>query len=240
MIRTVRYAWVSHTGLIRGSNEDNLWCDGVFLPEAHKNTPVTEGTLALSGCPVFAVFDGMGGCTGGGRASFLAASSFEKGLRNSSSGGRVCRLLDQKISDGSSGTDSGTTGAFLYLGNNTARTCSLGDSSVFLIRQGTARSMTMSHSITDPLTGARGLTRYLGCGQSELVPYEQEETVLPGDVFLLCTDGLTDMVPREDIVSAISGINAPAEAVAALLKAGLACGGYDNITMIVCYICDAP
>lgn len=240
MTKTVRYAWVSHTGHIRAYNEDNLWCDGIFLPENHKNTPVIEGSLKLSAHPVFAVFDGMGGLTGGGRASFLAASSLRKDSVISSSGEQVFRLLDQKISDSSSGTDSGTTGAFLYLENTAAHACSLGDSSVFLIRQESARLMTMSHIIRNPFTGTRELTRYLGCGQSELVPYEQEERILPGDIFLLCTDGLTDMVSKEDIVSTISGIEVPSEAVTALLTEALARGGYDNITIIMCYINDMP
>jgi protein phosphatase len=100
--------------------------------------------------------------------------------------------------------------------------------------------MTMSHIIRNPFTGTRELTRYLGCGQSELVPYEQEERILPGDIFLLCTDGLTDMVSKEDIVSTISGIEVPSEAVTALLTEALARGGYDNITIIMCYINDMP
>lgn len=245
MKKTVNYAWVSSTGLAREHNEDNLWCDGIFLPEVHGDMPVTEGALSLDTRPAFAVFDGMGGIAGGGRASFLAASSFSGSAAafrdrktGSTAGERVCQLLDQKISDSASGTVSGTTGAFLCLGNETARVCSLGDSSVFLIRQAKARALTRSHAATDPFTGARELTRYLGCGLSDLVPYEQEERVLPGDVFLLCTDGLTDAIPRDEIASTVSGTGHPAEAVLALLEKSLVRGGYDNITIILCRIGD--
>ncbi|MCD7883291.1 MAG: serine/threonine-protein phosphatase [Lachnospiraceae bacterium] len=73
----IEYAGTCFQGLVRKNNEDNFWCDNEYLScENHGLDEVFSGRLQRTGCPAFAVFDGMGGEECGEVAAFLAADTF--------------------------------------------------------------------------------------------------------------------------------------------------------------------
>ena len=80
------------------------------------------------------------------------------------------------------------------------------------------------------------LTQYLGVDPKDLqlVPHIESYSVMEGDIFLACTDGLTDMVSEKKIASILEECATPESAVEELIRKALAAGGRDNVTVIVC------
>ena len=62
----------------------------------------------------------------------------------------------------------------------------------------------------------------------------------PGDILLLCSDGLTDMVSEKDIAVCLANGGTPEQQAAALLQMALAAGGRDNVTALVAKVCKDP
>ena len=83
-----------------------------------------------------------------------------------------------------------------------------------------------------------GLTQFLGIDEEQfaLTPHIKAFEVLKGDVILLASDGLTDMVDETVISNVLSVEKTPARAVSGLQELALANGGVDNITIIVCRV----
>ena len=83
-----------------------------------------------------------------------------------------------------------------------------------------------------------GLTQFLGIDTEEmrLEPYVQQMELRDEDQFLLCSDGLTDMVPEVEIHEVLSGKKSVREKVQILMERTLQYGGRDNVTIILCKI----
>lgn len=122
----------------------------------------------------------------------------------------------------------------------------MGDSRIYLFRQDRLSSLTEDHSIVALLLKreditleealkhpARGrLSRYVGM-EGEVYPDVQTVQLEQGDRLLLCTDGLTGLVPDESIAAILLSIPDPEAACRALVDAANAAGGTDNITVLV-------
>lgn len=136
--------------------------------------------------------------------------------------------------------------AALFLGARVT-IASIGDSRVYRLRQGHFEQLTVDHTVVQEqleyglitpeqarLAGSRGLiTRALGVEAGVEVDV-QEQPVLPGDVFLLCSDGLFDMLDDIEIQCMIDPADGDLEAAAQhLIDAANDKGGYDNISLIL-------
>jgi protein phosphatase len=125
----------------------------------------------------------------------------------------------------------------------------VGDSRTYLFRRGQLRQLTRDHSFVQEqveqglLTPdqARGhslrnvILRAVGAGESLAVDILRGKS-LPGDIFLLCSDGLHDMVEDDlirDILAPQAGV--PAKA-ARLIETARSAGSYDNITVVLCEV----
>jgi len=141
----------------------------------------------------------------------------------------------------------GTTLVALLLQGPRAIIASIGDSRVYRFRAGQLAQLTVDHTVLQEqidfglitleqarLMGGRGLiTRALGV-EPGLEVDVQEQAVAAGDLYLLCTDGLFDMIPDEEIAAILSDTQGEAEAAAkALVAAANTAGGYDNISVII-------
>jgi serine/threonine protein phosphatase PrpC len=165
--------------------------------------------------PVYAVADGMGGARAGEVAAQIAAEAFETHLGDSGSGEerleRVANEANRRIfelarSDASrSGMGTTLTGALVS--DDEVSIVHVGDSRAYLLRDGELRQLTRDHSLVEELR-RRGrltseeaeehpqrsiITRALG-PDSEVDVDLHSHQVRSGDVFLLCSDGLTSMV----------------------------------------------
>lgn len=243
-------ACLSNRGLIRSNNEDNFFFNGRCMEVENKglHNPVTMQTDSKE--VLLAVFDGMGGESYGEYAAFAAASHVNEKLgKLKNYYVREKQFLDELITSlnvsvlekgrelGASGM--GTTIAALYISHNFAYVCNVGDSRVYRLRQGIFQQLSEDH--IDRRTGGGKkppLTQCLGIDPDDFLiePYIAKGELSEGDKFLLCSDGLTDMLTNIEIAEILMSNDDPAICVDALVAGALANGGKDNITVIVCRI----
>ena len=131
----------------------------------------------------------------------------------------------------------GTTAAMLAFTDNGVFLCNIGDSRIFLFCNGKLEQISKDH-VTVAAYGVKPqLSQNLGIPPTELIidPYFAQGAYNDGDVYLICSDGLTDMVTKEEI-SEILNFKPVVEGCRELLKKALSNGGKDNITIILCKI----
>jgi serine/threonine protein phosphatase PrpC len=160
------------------------------------------------------------------------------------------RAIRQEREGSAALADMGTTLTVLLLRNGRAYLAHVGDSRAYLLRDGTLRQITNDHSLVAEqvrlgvLTPEQAkaspnrhvITRALGLDE-ELQVDLPEMDLQKGDVILLCTDGLTEMVDDRKIASILANAGAR-EAAAALIKEANSRGGRDNITAIVVQVAE--
>jgi PPM family protein phosphatase len=226
------YAVASDTGRRRRRNEDNY----VVAP------------------PLFAVADGMGGAQAGEVASRLAASVLEGGNSDGLSGPEQVDALIQeanrriydRASTDPAASGMGTTMTVALVEGMTVAIGHVGDSRAYLVRGEQMEQLTDDHSLVNELLKSGKLseeeaqvhpqrsviTRAVGTDPDVDVDdftIEAEE----GDVFLICSDGLTDMVEDEEILELLADNRDDLDkAVKALVAAANRGGGEDNITAV--------
>jgi protein phosphatase len=226
------YAVASDTGRRRRRNEDNY----VVAP------------------PLFAVADGMGGAQAGEVASQLAASALEAGDSDGLDGTKRIdaliqeanrRIFDRASTDPTA-SGMGTTMTVALVEGMTVAIGHVGDSRAYLVRGEQMEQLTEDHSLVNELmkTGKLSeeeaqihpqrsvITRAVGTDPDVDIDgftIEAED----GDVFLICSDGLTDMVEDEEILELLHANRDDLEqAVKALVAAANRGGGEDNITAV--------
>ena len=120
----------------------------------------------------------------------------------------------------------------------------IGDSKIYLIRNYGLTQLSVDHTDKVLLDQKRitkrkpQLTQHLGIPSSEMIiePYTKIIKLQSADRFLLCSDGLSDMVPITKIQEIVSRPLSPIEVVQLLTKMAMQNGGRDNITIILCDI----
>src|SRR4051794_16840790 len=204
--------------------------------------------------PLFVVADGMGGAQAGEVASATAVRAFERGLPDGAPARALAELItaaNREIHDRSRADERlagmGTTLTAAYLAEDDAVVVAhVGDSRCYLLRDGDLVRLTRDHSLVGELV-ARGklteeqaevhpqrsvITRALGPEPS----VEVDIDVYPahdGDVFMVCSDGLTSMVPEAALKPILVGAGSLERAGRDLIAAANAAGGRDNITVVL-------
>lgn len=248
MAQIIHYFYTSHVGRCRKSNQDNFYCDGVFMPAENAGTEgVISGSVKPSDDPVFAVFDGMGGEEAGEMAAYLASREmdnfyFDSGTEQGffqfckNANGSIC---DYTVANGIS--SMGTTAAMMRFTKEESGLCNIGDSKIFLLSQGTLTQLSYDH-VGIPVFGRKPpLTQNLGIPEDEMLidPYVAMGGYNTGDVYLLCSDGLTDMVSVSRIEEILNQYQGRA-AAELLLQEALENGGRDNVTFVLIYVNKKP
>ena len=204
--------------------------------------------------PLFAVADGMGGAQAGELASSLAAAAL-KDSQEPGGGGeeRVDELIQQanrrvyeRQSQDAAASGMGTTMTVALVEDGRVAFGHVGDSRAYLIRGGALEQLTEDHSLVAELVRSGRLspeeaeghpqrsviTRALGTDPDVDVDTFSVET-RPGDLFLICSDGLTSMVDDEAILEEIARNRHDLKSAAkALVRAANKGGGEDNITVV--------
>ena len=232
----------THIGLVRENNQDAL--------EYGTLNDVTQYAV---------VCDGMGGANGGNIASKIAVevigSRIRDGYRESQNVGSVEHLLTSAMATANVGvydraqreielSGMGTTVVAVITSDKKAYISHVGDSRLYLYREGNLSQVTRDHSVVQDLIEsgqiteeeARShprknyITRALGVVSEEYGEYDELE-LMSGDRLLLCTDGLTNEVSHAAIGELLA---LPAEdSMQALIRAALDDGGMDNITVVL-------
>ena len=221
----------THQGLVRATNQDN------WLAEAS----------------LYGVADGMGGHRGGETASRVALQVFRNAIGSRKPDAAVLRMAveaaNRRVFDMSAHDESlqgmGTTMSMIWADGSRLLIAHVGDSRIYRLRGGELRQITDDHSFVAELVRNHVITpemakthpqrniitRAVGVDPSVEVDL-LEEQLQPGDLWLICSDGLHGMVEESEICSILSGME-PEEAADKLISRALENGGYDNITFVL-------
>ncbi|MSW83240.1 MAG: Stp1/IreP family PP2C-type Ser/Thr phosphatase [Actinobacteria bacterium] len=233
MLRVAEHAERTDTGRQRRANED------AFLARA----------------PLFAVADGMGGAQAGEVAAQLAVETLAQGLPSGSGTveqrlGQAAREANARIHQLSRTDDAragmGTTLTALHVGEGDITIVHVGDSRCYRLRDGVFERLTSDHSLVEELVRQGRLspeeaedhpqrsiiTRALG-PELDVEPDGQTLRGRSGDVYLLCSDGLTSMVPEVEVGELVAGATSLRDAALRLIDAANTAGGRDNITVVL-------
>ncbi len=238
-MRTGRASALTDTGRRRPHNEDTFVCEP----------------------PLFAVADGVGGAQAGEIASRLAAATLEERAAGALGEGTLSTLILEannriyaRALDDSQAAGMGTVVTALLVdeASGTVAIGHVGDSRAYRIRDERLEQLTPDHSLVGELVRAGRLsteeaeqhphrsviTRAVG---TEPVVDVHTETLptIPGDLYLICSDGLTDLVRDDQILELIAAAeDDPETAVQSLVDAANSAGGIDNITVVLFEIID--
>jgi PPM family protein phosphatase len=205
--------------------------------------------------PLFAVADGMGGAQAGEVASRLAAAAFREfhdadtldpEERLAAIIQEANRRIYERARSDAQASGMGTTITAALVAENAVVVGHVGDSRAYRLRGSRLEQLTEDHSLVADLVRSGRIspeeanthpqrsviTRALGT-DSEVDVDTFTVASEPGDLFMLCSDGLTTMVGDEDILGAIDRAETLEQATKALVKAANRAGGEDNITVIL-------
>jgi serine/threonine protein phosphatase PrpC len=232
MLRVSEQYAGTDTGRQRRANEDSL----------------------LARSPLFVVADGMGGAQAGEVASRLAVESFQLGVQDASQPelalADLARAANTHIHELSHANAEhagmGTTLTAVYVGEQEVAIAHVGDSRAYCLRDGRLERLTDDHSLVDELIRQGRLT------PEEAIEHPQRSVITralgpegmvevdtrsvrarAGDVYLICSDGLTTMIGEDQIAAVLLAHLRLPDAGEALIAAANEAGGRDNITVVL-------
>ena len=233
----LKFAGLSDVGRARARNEDNFIID----PEAG---------LGI-------VCDGMGGHAGGDIASKTAVEVIGDAIKRGGVAGcdgialiRAAvqqanhRLFSHNQQRGyPDGRGMGTTvvGVWRLPGTNRALIFHAGDSRLYRLRAGELHQLTRDHSLYQAWLDAGGqgqaphrniIIRALGI-TADVAPDVDSQTVAPGDLFLICSDGLNGMISDQEIADTLNTDTDLSELCRRLVDLANEKGGHDNVTVVL-------
>ncbi|MCP9484531.1 MAG: Stp1/IreP family PP2C-type Ser/Thr phosphatase [Gaiellaceae bacterium MAG52_C11] len=228
-----RSVGLTDTGRRRRRNEDSYVCEP----------------------PLFAIADGMGGAQAGEVASRLAAAVLEEANGNDLSEAHLAELIQEanrrvfrRSNEDAAASGMGTT-MTVALVDGSAEAVAIGhvgDSRAYRVREGELEQLTEDHSLVNELlkSGRLSPEEALSHPQRSVItraigtePDVDVDTFTvdarPGDLFLLCSDGLTDMITDDEILGLVERGEGDLDAAArGLIQAANRSGGGDNITVV--------
>lgn len=251
-------------GMKRKNNQDNFFVNG-FVNKRRANS-LFKSFLSSAGEQVLCICDGMGGEKNGDVASFIAVESLKRYSKRyshlfsrfdehmqayvQSANKNICTYIKNN-----NGERMGSTMAALCISpkEREAVAANVGDSKVYLFRDGRLKKLSEDHNQAQSMVNigiiteeeARThkdkskLTQFLGIFQNEMIiePFLSDNIMIrKNDIFLLCSDGLTDMLTHKEIEEILSGKNGAGSKVRSLVECANQKGGNDNITVILAQV----
>lgn len=239
-------ASATHPGKVRSHNEDSIAADA-------------EVGLAV-------LADGMGGYNAGevasGMATAVIGSELAQGLQESKHGvsqllesviGRANNAIYQAAESQPQYSGMGTTLVMAVFRDNHISVAHIGDSRMYRLRDGAFECVTRDHSLLQEQIDSGMITeedarrsqnknlvtRALGV-DPEVEPEIHTYDVVPGDVYLFCSDGLNDMVENDDIALTLQALSANLDLAAEqLVQMANDNGGRDNVSVILVRVLQA-
>ncbi|MCL3777352.1 MULTISPECIES: PP2C family serine/threonine-protein phosphatase [unclassified Actinomyces] len=241
MTTSLRYAARSSVGLLRASNQDS----------------------GYAGPHLMVLCDGMGGPAGGDIASAVAIDHLSPLDADSHQAGELLGLLRTAVQDAHqdlmsrSASDPalaglGTTCIAIMRSGNKLAMVHVGDSRAYLLRDGELTQVTTDHTFVEYLVETGRLTReqarqhpqrsvllrVLGDAEGDVQLDESIREAVPGDRWLLCSDGLSGPVSAETIKDVLTSVADPEAAAEELIDLAERAGGPDNITAVIFDVVD--
>lgn len=252
----------SDKGCVRSNNEDNFYFNGTHLNPKNRDEHNFFADNPSGSEIMYGVFDGMGGEALGEEASLITAQTVKK-YHDKLKGGGIKdnkSAILKSISDANAKICSkivesgerriGTTFALLSISDDTAQVYNVGDSRAYLYRNRKLIQISVDDTTAQRLVNMgvitkekakthedrHKLTQHLGIFSDEMIvePHISEKIrIEKGDIFILCSDGLTDMAENEEIQSIMRKSGDCRAAAKNLVEAALKNGGRDNVTVTV-------
>lgn len=245
---------ITHEGNIRKSNQDNFNLFGQIKENAEEKRVVYKKKMII-GSGIAAIYDGMGGEVAGEIASYLAAKNITwHGIEELKTlGEEEIKEVNMLICNEAKKRNArcvGTTYTGLFFEDNWVKCCNIGDSRCYLLRNNQLYLLSKDHTAGQQLIDEKKisesdartskvwhqLTQNLGL-LPEICPlkpnYSSTLEILEGDRFLLCSDGLSDMVNDRELQRIIAEKRSLSKRSKELLDEALKNGGRDNITFIL-------
>jgi serine/threonine protein phosphatase PrpC len=237
--------------LAAGATDVGLW-----------RTNNEDAYLAMPEAGLFALSDGMGGAAAGEIASGYFIETAQAAFSNPiPASEEIIRELVQKvfrcsnkritehIAQHPENEGMGCTGDLLVFSQNSYIVGHMGDSRVYLLRDGSLQQLTKDHSLVQLQVDRGMLTpeearhhpqkniilRAIGADPSDSCDI-LSGSALTHDIFLLCSDGLTDMADDSVIRDILASIGSIQHKTKRLIDAAIAAGGRDNVTVVLCEV----
>lgn len=256
MGRLIKASVINDIGKIRKSNQDNFIFNGMITGVEHNHCQLNHSVMLDSSNKfLVGVFDGMGGESHGDLAALISAKMFLE-LENEN----IVELCHEKISEKISAyylnandavcdeckrlkSRMGTTAATILFTEYLAHISNIGDSRIYLLRDSMMHQLSKDHNenqrvLLNQENKKSRLTQYLGIFKHEYI-IEPHMTIIDiklNDVYLICSDGITDMLSDSEIESILKDNDDVHQIVKLLLENAMFKGGIDNTTAIVCKI----
>ncbi|MDD2978574.1 MAG: SpoIIE family protein phosphatase [Hespellia sp.] len=252
----LQYAAITHPGNVREKNEDNFYINGIWRQDVLKPAFFAKGES--DGAHLLAaVCDGMGGHAMGEIASLYATEILDTYAQETEgvffaspqefiteANDKICKLMEQEKKR------IGTTFAAVEFQNDMVTAVNLGDSRIYRMRQGEFLQLSKDHTtvarlLEDGLLSEEEaktyplrhqVTQHLGIPSGDMVLEPAVTGVMPivnGDTYLLCSDGLTDMLTEKVIAAELEQAREVDSIVQRLVQAAVDAGGRDNITAVI-------
>lgn len=230
----IKYQAVSDVGCMRQNNEDMAYAAGKLVRDS-----MECGETPIDGCSAFAVADGMGGYEGGEVASEIVCRSFRIFVKNNDGKIGIQQLKKWAVEANNLVLETarlrqelaemGSTFVALLFNEAKLWMVNVGDSRCYRVRNGVLKQLSTDHSESERTGNAdvpsNLIYNFMGNAPELFFSDVTELTPLPGDIYLLCSDGLSDMVEADEIEALASDpVNLTGKAKQA--------GGRDNITVI--------
>lgn len=227
-------------GSVRRNNEDNISLNGKYYPANHDDVMIPAEAFA-EGCRA-GVFDGLGGELQGEMASYLAAKVFSESEDMDGDAEEYLMTLSKRMNEevcsymtAEKIKQMGTTMAAMFFENDKAYGMSLGDSRIYIYRDGRLKQLSNDHCFSRPGRLRRRLVMFLGASDNleEMTPDVFKINVKAKDVFLICSDGVTDMIRNEKLEDIIREATDIDSCLCAIRDEVIRCGSVDNASMVI-------
>ena len=245
----------SGCGCVRSGNEDCWYLNGESPALERMNEEAARHGAFPDDGSLFAVCDGVGGARKGELASWTAVSGMADLQQRLLSAGDLSRTVQDWTHETNVRVDDATRGggctlAMVYIRQGKAFVGHIGDSRVYRLRDGRLERVTHDHSKVQMLMDAGLITpeeaavhpqrhmilRSLGMNEDDgpcICELNKPMTLQPGDRYLICSDGVTDMIPEPQLAELLGLPGDPDSSAEAIYRAALQAGGVDNTTLIV-------
>ena len=261
---TLEIAAVTDIGQKRTSNQDNFFVNGCYIDHYNAVAERFDAVDSLN-AHVLAVCDGMGGQADGDVAAMIGVSTisdYSDSLRQSEDSRNASRTARRMLREANgrilerckeSGKKMGSTVSMLVVANQYVYACNLGDSEIYHKTQYGIERLSKPQTFAQELVdmGAisedqasrsyirNQLSQYLGMENVRgLKPNENYTTIRNGDMLLICSDGVSDVLPNHSIYAMLSSGRPVRDIADALIEKALRKGSGDNLTVVIARVLD--
>ncbi len=261
---TLEIAAVTDIGQKRSSNQDNFFVNNCYIDHQDILAERFDAVDSL-GAHVLAVCDGMGGQADGDVAALIGVSTvseYASRFNNAYSPEETSRIANKMIRDANAkilkrgednGKKMGSTISMLVVTSKFVYACNVGDSEIYHKHQYGIERLSKPHTIAQELVdlGAiseyqasrsyrrNQLSQYLGMESPRILKQNEICTsVRSGDMLLICSDGISDVLPDHSIYASLNSSRPVSDIADAIIEKALRKGSGDNLTVVIARVID--